>query len=260
MAGRSGISEWVARTCGLKTVRGWVDDALDEPARFADYLGRYRASSEGYLDWLLLRHKIVLDSGDRQRAVRQIWTRVIAAMPGRLKAEWRDGRKGFRDLLCEAIHACCHDWQRGEYTPPSHGLASPVPGDDAQLLLRQREEVLEKARGRLLRHKEGTVNGYYEAFRAWEADKDAPRQTLNHRMARATGRRPLDPQDFRKTLSRAWDLFGRYLAEEVSGLFDRPDKLDVEALRVAFERLDLMEEYAVKFRHCRALLDLPADE
>ena len=260
MAKLKGNTQWLVRNRPLITDQGLVRDALVDPVRLGNLLGRYRRSSCSYLDWLLLHHRLVIDADDRKEAIRRIWDGVVAMMPDRLAARWSKGNIGLRELLCEAIHESCYAWQKiATYRPGIAGLASPVPGDDTELLRRQRADVLDKARERLRRDDQQTTTRRYLAFITWESDKDAPHQTLNVRMARQAGCSPLNPEDFRQTLSRACDRFGKYLAEEVEALFSETDRLNVEKFRDAFERLDLIEEYALKSKHCRFLLDLSGE-
>jgi hypothetical protein len=261
MARHKAVSEWMRRNRALITDQALVMAAIDDPDRCRELMSRYRKSSWGYIDWFLLIHKIVVDADGRKAATRGIWEGVLATMPERLATRWSQGNVGFRVLLCEAIHESYFGWQKmGAYKPSIDGLASPIPGDEAELLRWQRFEILEKARERLRLDGEKTRTKRYQSFLAWEADKNASHHTLNVAMARMAGCRPLDPQDFRQTLSRARDRFGRYLAEEVGRLFAEKDGLDVDKFRDAFEKLDLMEDYALKSKHCRELLDLADDE
>lgn len=260
MAKSKGITQWLVRTRLLITDQGLVRDALADPVRFSVLMGRHRRSSCSYLDWLLIHHRLVIDAEERKEAIRRIWEGVVASMPDRLATRWSKGNTSLRELLCEAIHESCYEWQKIiTYTPGTCGLASPVAANDAELLRRQRADVLEKARERLRLDDQKTKTRRYLAFITWEADKEASHQALNTAMARQAGCRPLDPQDFRQTLVRACDRFGRYLAEEVEALFIESDRLNVEKFRNAFERLDLIEDYALKSKHCRLLLELSGD-
>ena len=256
-------SEWVRRNDGLRTDCGLVAGALSSPQQFEYLMEQWAASSHGYLGWFLLRHRLVAGETAVPPAVAAIWADVKSRLLQRLHARWGRGGISFRSLLCEAIHHSCHGWQkRQHYRPGISGLASPIPGNDQELKRGQREDVLNKARERLHRHqleRQAKRNQYYRVFQAWEADPGASHAVLNDRLTREPGASPLDSQNFRQTLGRALDLFGRYLAEETAGLFAETEELSTEKLRQAFEELDLMECYAQRSKHCRVLLQLDDD-
>lgn len=249
---------WIEWNSELRTNRELVQKAMIDPNHFDKLMRRHRHASLGYLDWFLLKHKIVLDPEARKAAALQIWGVAKQTLPGLLRTVWSQGNIGFRKVLYKAMSDGYYEWEKMRaYKPGIDGLASPMLGEEEELLRRQREDVLGYARERLRLHSEEKKNQRYAVFMAWEADKDGRRRDLAARLA-ATGQR-LNDDDFRKTLGRAWDQFGRYLADEVLELFGERDDLTVAKFRDACEQLDLMEDYALNSKYCRRLLGLPDD-
>lgn len=266
MAGYDRNSEWERRTLGRLTDRGLVGDALGNETAFRKLMKRYQGIVTGYLKWFLLRHKLVPDEKAGAEAAAQIWCELITAMPAKLAEKWSLGGTSFRDLLLEGTHEAYYGWhKRNQYKPPVMGLVTPGQVDNEEFYRKAREDLLSKAREKLKsyqREQEGKKkkkNLYHVVFCLWD-DHREHHDSLNARLAALSGSDPLDPNNFRKTLNRARDKFGYYLFDEVAAWVAQREVPSQEKYRRAFEELDLMDDYAMKSKSCRALLGIEDDE
>ena len=192
---------WIEWNCGLKTVPELVKKAMADQQFFEKLMRRHRHSSLGYVDWFLLKHKIVLDAEARKAATLQIWQLANETLPGQLRTVWSKGNVGFRVVLYKAISDSYYAWLKiHAYKPGMDGLASPVLGEDEEHLRRDREDVLGYARERLRLHSEKEKNQRYNVFMVWETDKQGNRRELATTLAATTGLGRLNDDDFRQTL------------------------------------------------------------
>lgn len=264
MPGYDRNSEWERRTLGRLTDRGLVGEALGNEEAFRKLMKRYQGIVTGYLKWFLLRHKLVPDEKAGAEAAAQIWGELTTAMPAKLAKKWSFGSTRFRDLLLEGTHEAYYGWhKRNQYKPPVMGLVTPGQEDNAEFYRKAREDLLGKARAKLKsyqREQEGRKNLYHVVFCLWDNHRDERYDSLNARLAALSGGHPLDPRNFRKTLNRAQDKFGYYLFDEVAAWVAQREMPSQETYRQAFEELDLMDDYAMKSKACRALLGIEDDE
>jgi hypothetical protein len=264
MAGYDRNSEWERRTLGRLTDRGLVGKALGNETAFRTLMKRYRGIVTGYLEWFLLRHKLVPDDKAGAEAAVQIWGELITAMPAKLAEKWNLGGTSFRDLLLEGTHEAYFAWhKRNQYKPPIMGLVTPGQEDNQEFYRKAREDLLGKAREKLKsyqREQEGKKNLYHIVFCLWDDHRDERYDSLNARLAAMTGRPPLDSRNFRKTLNRAQDKFGSYLFDEVAAWVAQHRLPSQEEYRRAFEELDLMDDYVMKSIACRELLGIDIED
>jgi len=191
MAGYDRNSEWERRTLGRLTDRGLVGKALGNETAFRTLMKRYRGIVTGYLEWFLLRHKLVPDDKAGAEAAVQIWGELITAMPAKLAEKWNLGGTSFRDLLLEGTHEAYFAWhKRNQYKPPIMGLVTPGQEDNQEFYRKAREDLLGKAREKLKsyqREQEGKKNLYHIVFCLWDDHRDERYDSLNARLAAMTG-------------------------------------------------------------------------
>ena len=264
-------SEWDRRTRELLTNRGLVGKALSDERAFQKLMGTYRTVVTGYLEWFLLRHKLVSTEAVAEtaepisdelklkkvavEAAVQIWDELTLVMPGKLTDKWSLGGTRFRDLLLEGMHEAHYRWSK----PPISSVISPQPEDKRVFNDQMRRDLMGKALERLKAYQRkyrsrGTL--YYTIFRLSEDYSEESFDALDARLAALPDGRRLGSDGFRQAHKRARDKFGEYLFEEVADSVAECGEPSPEKYLHAFAELDLLDEYALKSRTCRWLLGL----
>ena len=207
MPSKARNSEWERRMQELRTDQGLVRDALRHPSKFQAMMKRYHRPVMGYVICILLRHKLASNENAAVEAAKLIWEELIRTLPEKL-ARMGMRKQSFRDLLRKGIHIAIHSWSK----PITRALISTGPDDDKAWKDEERKALLEKALEKLKSYqREHEVKGnlYYVIFRLWDRHREDSLDELNDRLAALPGGRRLDPQAFRKALSRARDQFGK---------------------------------------------------
>jgi len=256
MSGYLNNSAWKERFGEKSTVHELLLQVADGVLPLEDFMRRYKRLVLDYLRHFLSRHKIVGDETKVREASAEIWRILLESLPEKIADQWRDGASSFRDILREAVHEAHFNWSRPDRSEAAvRSRILPNADDDAGWLRSARADVIEKARARLLEYQrvnQNRNNVYHTLFCLWDEDHDQSHAVLSERLA-AAGHR-LSPENFRKTIGRAVDSFGRYLGEAVGDWIAKRGPVTSEDYARAFEELDLME-YAEKSNYCKEMMD-----
>jgi hypothetical protein len=250
-------SEWEKRLAGRQTRRESLMKVIGGTQSLRYFMKNYERLVIEYVGCLLIDHKEVADAEARSTASREIWEELIEALPAKLASEWGEGGVRFRDILRVAVHEAHFSWSR---PGRSEKAVSERIAEDEAWYRGWRSHLLRKAMERLKHHQRENEakNIYFTIFCVWDEDHTLSHEARNDRLATRLNGRRLTPENFRKTLGRAWDLFGRYLAEAVKGDYlDGDATITAADYRQAFEELDLMD-YVERSEYCREISQVDA--
>jgi hypothetical protein len=247
-------SEWEERTHELLTDRGRLCESLGDLEAFAGFMNRYRPAVEAYLHAFLLRNKLVVDEKSASDAVRLLWSWLTDHLPPKVAAQWKSGESSFRDLLCEGMHDAYHSWAK-----PATRTLMMTSHDNADLNRRIRDLLLQQARDKLkayARENESRGTLYFKLFTMREAHLGEDLESLRIRFAKLPGARELSAVNFRKTLSRARDLFAKFLFDDAEAALVAGNLTSRDDFLKVLEELDLWEKYLSKSKYCRWMLGM----
>jgi hypothetical protein len=250
-------SDWGRRTNGIQTDRKLVHLAVNRGSRFRKLMSDYRPTIEGYLTWFLIRYRLLSNEYQLPEAVAGIWDVLLKVMQEKLTERWNRDDVRFRDLLLEGIHEAHLHWHRISDGGPTTEELIPKYIESWR---GWREGLLERARERLRAFqdsRESMRNRYYTVFILWESHREESRKCIARRLHEMTGGAiDFDEYTLNQTLGRALDVFGPLLLEEARRFARRPGACKVEDCVELLEDLDLMNDYIMKSKKCRELLDL----
>ena len=250
-------SEWEKRLAFRQTRQQSLIEVIRGKQPIHIFMKNYKSLVVEYVECLLLNHKEVADAGARSTAAREIWKELIEALPGKLASVWGEGGVRFRDILRVAVHEAHFSWSRPDRSEKA--VSERIVQDEAWYR-GWRSHLLRKTMERLKHHQRENEakNIYFTIFCVWDEDHALSHEARNDRLAARLNGRRLTPENFRKTLGRAWDLFGRYLAEAVKGDYlDGDATITAADYRRAFEELDLMD-YVERSEYCREISQVDA--
>jgi hypothetical protein len=216
----------------------------------------YRSAVAGYLRYLLLREKDARSDAEATEKAEAIWGKLMGMLPTKLTAQWSVEGRRFRDVLLEGCHEAYHAY----FVPDGARLLAPPPAP-SELHHRMGLEFVCRAWKALQEHERraGAATRLYTILKLKEDHPDDSDKSLNARFAALPEAQGLDEATFRKRLSRARNLFYRFLIEAVAGYVAEKDVVPTPAeYRNAFEELGLLKDYerALKSVYCRQLLGL----
>jgi hypothetical protein len=251
-------SDWEKRLAGRLTRRASLIEVIGGRQSLREFMKTYERLVIEYVGCLLIDHKEVADAEACSTASRKIWEELIEALPDKLTSEWGEPGVRFRDILRVAVHEAHFSWSH------PHRSEKVVMGrisQDEAWHQGWRSHVLRRAKERLKRHQRENEpkNIYFTIFCVWDEDHDSRHEAMIQRRANIPNGRGVTPANFRQTLGRACELFGRYLVEAVKG-----DYLDGDATITpadycrAFEELDLMA-YVERSDFCQEISRIDAN-